>query len=141
MENTETSTKTSFLLQVLRPEGKAFDGEVKVVAFPAFDGEVAVLANHAPFLCAMGKGLLQITDDKSKNHYFFVEGGIAEVNDNKMCFLADYITPIGEIDRESVENELKNTMQRNIDSSYTSQDKQYDVEKYQLMLKALEKAQ
>jgi len=60
-----------------------FDGSARQVVLPGEEGEVSVLDFHAPMLCALGEGAVQIDES-----VFPVRRGIATVNRNMVTILA-----------------------------------------------------
>jgi len=81
--------KTStFQCSVVTPEKVVLDTPATFVAFPAHDGEVGVLVNRAPLVCRMGIGSLRVESPQG-NHTFFVDGGFAQVVDNRLTLLTE----------------------------------------------------
>ena len=66
------------LLEIITPEDKLFEGEVTSVKFPGTDGEFGVLNNHAPIISTLTKG-----------SSFEINGGVIEMQNNKIIVLAD----------------------------------------------------
>jgi F-type H+-transporting ATPase subunit epsilon len=91
-------------LEIITPESNVFSGEAKAVSLPGLDGIFQVLNNHAPVISALKKGSLVVelehplTEDQ-KNDFIAVEspekisvsinGGVAELNQNKLIVLAE----------------------------------------------------
>lgn len=91
-------------LEIITPESNVFSGEAKAVSLPGLDGIFQVLNNHAPVISALKKGSLVIeleqplTEDQ-KNDFIALEspekisisinGGVAELNQNKLIVLAE----------------------------------------------------
>ena len=46
----------SFHLQIVTPTGVCFDGECHEVSVRTIDGGVSILANHIPYVTALGDG-------------------------------------------------------------------------------------
>jgi F-type H+-transporting ATPase subunit epsilon len=91
-------------LEIITPESNVFSGEAKAVSLPGLDGIFQVLNNHAPVISALKKGSLVVelaqplTEDQ-KNDFIALEspekisisinGGVAELNQNKLIVLAE----------------------------------------------------
>lgn len=91
-------------LEIITPESNVFSGEAKAVSLPGLDGIFQVLNNHAPVISSLKKGSLVVelehplTEDQ-KNDFIAVEspekisvsinGGVAELNQNKLIVLAE----------------------------------------------------
>ncbi len=82
-------------LELLTPEGKIFSGEVYGVQMPGVTGSFEVLQNHAPMIAALQQGKLKVLQDKlhgGTETYYSIQGGFAEVLDNKVTVLAEGAT-------------------------------------------------
>ena len=77
------------LLEIITPEDKLFAGEVTSVKFPGTDGEFGVLNNHAPIISTLTKGSIQVTDSNNESKSFEINGGVIEMQNNKIIVLAD----------------------------------------------------
>ena len=91
-------------LEIITPESNVFSGEAKSVSLPGLDGVFQVLNNHAPIISALKKGNLVvelegplieeqkndvIVIDSSDKISVAVNGGLAELNKNKLIVLAE----------------------------------------------------
>ncbi len=72
------------LFQGRRP---VFQGSARQVVLPGEDGEVSVLDYHAPMLCVLGEGTVQIDELDVP-----VRGGLACVTCNSVTILASSST-------------------------------------------------
>ncbi|WP_199856348.1 ATP synthase F1 subunit epsilon [Lunatibacter salilacus] len=77
-------------LEIITPDKKVFVGEVSEASFPGADGSFQVLKNHAPLVSALAKGPISFTTTLGKQS-FVVDGGVVEVNDNKIMVLAEKV--------------------------------------------------
>ena len=77
------------LLDILTPEKLLFQGEVKSIKLPGTNGEFEILNNHAPIISTLSKGDISITDTKNKKQNFSINGGVIEMQKNKIIVLAD----------------------------------------------------
>ena len=76
------------LLEIITPEDKLFEGEVTSVKFPGTDGEFGVLNNHAPIISTLTKGSIEVTDSNNESKRFEINGGVIEMQNNKIIVLA-----------------------------------------------------
>jgi len=83
----------TFHCSVVTPERAVLDTEATFVAFPAHDGEIGILHNRAPLLCQLGKGVLRVENGNITNR-FDIQGGFAQMVDNKLTILTDNATEI-----------------------------------------------
>ncbi len=77
-------------LEILTPDKKVFEGEVTSVTVPGTMGSFEILNNHAPIISTLEDGKLTVRGAKSE--HFFINGGVVEVNNNKVMVLAEGIT-------------------------------------------------
>ncbi|GAB4135440.1 MAG: hypothetical protein Fur0041_09470 [Bacteroidia bacterium] len=76
-------------LEIITPDKKLFSGDVKSVVLPGSEGKFGVMNNHAPIISTLGKGTVKVTDDAQKVQNFDINGGVAEVFNNKITILAE----------------------------------------------------
>jgi F-type H+-transporting ATPase subunit epsilon len=87
----------TFHCSVITPERSVLDTEATFVAFPAHDGEVGILRDRAPLLYKMGIGVLRVETPEG-NHVLFVDGGFAQMVDNRLTLLTEQAKRPQEID-------------------------------------------
>src|SRR5689334_5985259 len=97
--------KETFHCSVITPERAVLETEATFVAFPAHDGEVGILPGRAPLLFKMGIGELRVETPEG-NHKFFVDGGFAQMVENRLTLLTEQAKTVGEIDRAAAERAL-----------------------------------
>ncbi len=76
-------------LQIITPDKKVFDGEVKLVQVPGSIGSFQILNNHAPIISTLEKGNVKIIDGHDKTSFIPIGGGVIEVKHNKIIILAE----------------------------------------------------
>lgn len=96
----------TFLCSVITPERAVLETQATFVAFPAHDGEVGVLANRAPLLYKLGIGELRVESPEG-NHRLFIDGGFAQMVENRLTILTDQAQNVGEIDRAAAQRALE----------------------------------
>jgi F-type H+-transporting ATPase subunit epsilon len=97
----------SFQCTIVTPEAQPFNAAVTSVVLPAHDGQLGLLTNRAPILVRLGAGNLKIeTTGKEVNYY--VQGGVAQMKDNKLTVLTHEAVPASEINAEAARTELAN---------------------------------
>ena len=95
----------TFHCSVITPERAVLEADATFVAFPAHDGEVGILPGRAPLLSKMGIGELRVESPEG-NHTFFVDGGFAQMVENRLTLLTEQAKALEEIDRAAVERAL-----------------------------------
>ena len=77
------------ILEIITPEKKAFSGEINSVKFPGVSGGFEILKNHAPIISALTKGDIRIVTIDNKTETLTINGGVIEMQNNKIIVLAD----------------------------------------------------
>lgn len=76
-------------IEIRTPDKSLFTGEVSLVQLPGIDGLFEILENHAPLVAALQKGRIKIHAQDDKPEFFEINGGVAEVLDNRILVLAE----------------------------------------------------
>jgi F-type H+-transporting ATPase subunit epsilon len=76
-------------LQIITPDKKIYEGEVKLVQVPGSKGSFQVLRNHAPIISTLDAGKVKIIDAGDKTSFVTINGGVIEVKNNKIIILAE----------------------------------------------------
>lgn len=74
-------------LRIVTPEGTAFEKQVSYVNIPTGFGSVGILANHAPMLCAVRKGVLLCRTEGGEENRVAVGDGVANTAENEVTLL------------------------------------------------------
>ena len=96
----------TFHCSVITPERVVLECEAKFVAFPAHDGELGVLTNRAPLVCKLGIGPMRI-DTAAEKHVLFVDGGFAQVVENRLSILTEQACKADELNADAAERALE----------------------------------
>lgn len=75
-------------LEIITPERRLFEGEVKLVQVPGKQGSFEVLKNHAPIISTLTNGIIKIITSKDKKETVLINSGIIEVKANNITILA-----------------------------------------------------
>ena len=76
-------------LEIISPSTKLFEGEVISVKLPGTNGEFEILNNHAPIISTLIQGTVRVIDNNNKTEEFEIDGGVIEMQNNKIIVLAD----------------------------------------------------
>jgi F-type H+-transporting ATPase subunit epsilon len=76
-------------LEIITPDKKLFEGTVKSAIFPGSEGSFGVLDNHAAMIATLMKGKVELIEENNNKLEFNVNGGVVEVNKNKVVVLAE----------------------------------------------------
>lgn len=76
-------------VDIVSAEGEIYSGNASMVYAPARLGEVGIAPRHAPLLTALKPGEVRVEDTDGKEHFFYVTGGMLEVQPHLVTVLAD----------------------------------------------------
>ncbi|MCX6997257.1 MAG: ATP synthase F1 subunit epsilon [Kiritimatiellaeota bacterium] len=80
----------AYSIQMLTPEGEAYEGEATAVVAPGELGSFGVLAHHQPMIAALTAGVLKITTADAHNVAFDIGPGLLEVTpEHNVIILTD----------------------------------------------------
>ena len=107
-------------VDIVSAEGEIFSGEASMVFAPGIMGELGIAPRHAPLLTALKAGEVRVQNEAGE-HFFFVSGGILEIQPFKVTVLADTALRAADIDeaaavaaQQKAEEALKDS-QDNVD--------------------------
>jgi F-type H+-transporting ATPase subunit epsilon len=96
----------TFPFELASPARLVFSGEVEQVDVPGAEGDFGVLAGHAPLIAALRPGILTIREAGGAKR-FYVRDGFAEVNSSGLTVLAEFATPVEELDSTELQKEIE----------------------------------
>ena len=76
-------------VDIVSAEGEIYSGNARMVYAPARMGEVGIAPRHAPLLTALKPGEVRVEDTDGKEHFFYVTGGMLEIQPHLVTVLAD----------------------------------------------------
>jgi len=104
----------AFNCVVVTPEHQALDQQATQVIFPAYDGKIGILTNRAPLLAKLGIGELRVSLPGGASKSFFIDGGIAQMKDNKLTILTTEAIPAEDLSAETARAALAEATARKI---------------------------
>ena len=76
-------------VDIVAAEGEIFSGEAAMVFAPASQGDVGIAPRHAPLLTKLRPGDLRVQTPEGEEKFFYVTGGVLEVQPHLVTVLAD----------------------------------------------------
>ena len=76
-------------VDIVSAEGEIYSGDAAMVYAPARMGEVGIAPRHAPLLTALKPGDVRVEDPDGTEHFFYVTGGMLEIQPHLVTVLAD----------------------------------------------------
>jgi F-type H+-transporting ATPase subunit epsilon len=85
-------------VDIVSAEQQIFSGLAEMVFAPAIAGEVGITPRHAPLLSPLRAGEVRVRINSEREEYFFVSGGILEIQPHVVTVLADTAVRAKELD-------------------------------------------
>ena len=89
------------------PEASIVSSEVEMVLIPGIDGDAGILPNHSPFMTTLRQGIVEVTFEEGNVKRYFVEGGFADITQDKMTILAENSLNLSDSDSDTLKNEIE----------------------------------
>ncbi len=97
-----------FKIEIVNPEKSFLTKEdVKEVIIPAFEGEMGILKDHISMISFLKPGIIYIISNSGEEK-FYVEDGIVEFKNNNLSILTSSILSLKNIDKNKIQDFLKN---------------------------------
>jgi len=78
-------------IEIVTPDKKVYDGEIRSVRVPGKKGSFQVLKDHAPIVSTLDAGTVTMVDQENNEVTYEIGGGVIEVKANKIILLADSV--------------------------------------------------
>ncbi len=88
-------------VDIVSAEGEIFSGEAKMVYAPAAMGDIGIAPRHAPLLTNLRAGDLRVETPEGEEKFFYVTGGVIEVQPHLVTVLADSALRGDDLDEEA----------------------------------------
>ena len=76
-------------VEIVRAEEDVWSGEGTMVFAPAEMGEIGIAPQHAPLLTRLKPGEIRVQQDSGEEQFFYVSGGLLEVQGHLITVLSD----------------------------------------------------
>ena len=123
----------SFNVVIVTPEQQVLDQSVTQAILPAHDGEIGILTGRAPLLVKLGQGRFQLDMQGGRKRVLYVEGGIAQMKDNKLTVLTQMAVPAEEINAEAARAEYAEATSQRITDEKSFDDRQRRLQRGRAM--------
>ncbi len=112
-----------FKVEIVNPEKSFLSKEdVTEVVVPAFEGEMGILRDHISIISFLKPGIIKVYS-KSEEKKYFVEDGIVEFKDNNLSILTSSIYNMSDLDRNKIDQILKQAEKESIEENIDDQKK------------------
>ena len=79
-------------IEIITPDNKIFEGDIKSVRVPGKKGSFQVLKDHAPIVSTLENGPVILVDQAGTETRYQINGGVIEVKMNKIILLAESVS-------------------------------------------------
>ena len=85
-------------VEIVSAEEEIFSGEAHMVFAPAIMGEVGIAPRHTPLISPLKPGEVRLDMGDGKEEFFFISGGILEVQPHLVTVLSDTAIRANDLD-------------------------------------------
>jgi len=104
--------RTPFTVEVLTPEGEAFNDEVEMLSTRTTVGSIGVLANHQPLLTMLDPTELRLHKSETEVLRFAQGEGFLQMSGTHALVLVDEVFPVDQLDAGTIADRLREAEQR-----------------------------
>lgn len=102
-------------VKFVRPDKQLYEGKAAHVVLVTYTGELGVWPGHASEICALGDGVIRITQteaDGGQERGVVVSGGYAEIHNDVVVVIADHARATNDIEPEVVKETRAHAQER-----------------------------
>jgi F-type H+-transporting ATPase subunit epsilon len=99
--------RTPFQVEVLTPEGEAFNDEVEMVSTRTSIGSIGILANHQPLLGMLDPTELRLYKSESDVVRYAQGEGFLQISGEHALVLVDEVFEVDKLDTSDLQDRLK----------------------------------
>lgn len=94
---------------LVSPERLLLSEEAEMVTLPGTEGDLGVLSGHEPLITTLRPGVIDVKGGTLGDQRFFVLGGFAEINPERVTVLAEEALPMAELDAAALDRRISDT--------------------------------
>ena len=114
----------SFQCVLVTPEQQVLDEQVAQAILPAHDGLVGILTGRSPLLVKLASGTLRVDLPGGGRRFFYVDGGVAQMKDNRLTILSKEAAQADQIDAEAARAEFAEAQARQTTDARTAKERE-----------------
>jgi F-type H+-transporting ATPase subunit epsilon len=123
----------AFQCVIVTPEQQAFDESITQAIVPAHDGKIGILTDRAPLLVKLGIGALELDLAGGQRRTLFIDGGIAQMKDNRLTIVTNEALEPSQIDVESARAEFNEASAQKTTDQKSYDDRQHRMQRARAM--------
>jgi F-type H+-transporting ATPase subunit epsilon len=124
---------TTFPVQIMTPEGAAYEGTAEMVSTRTLVGSIGIRANHEPLMAMLDPTELRIYETDTEIKRFAQGDGFLQMADNALLMLVEEAIPVEDLDLADLRSRLEEAQTRldaAEDSSADQERAQRDVKRW-----------
>ena len=94
---------------LVSPERLLLSEQADMVTIPGTDGYMGVIKGHMPLISTLRAGMIDVSGGTAGDGKYFIRGGFAEVNPDKIIVLAEEAIPMTQMDIAVIDQRIKDT--------------------------------
>jgi F-type H+-transporting ATPase subunit epsilon len=102
------SSGKEFEFELVSPEQILFRGKATMVVLPATTGALGILADHAPTVVTLARGIIEVYNNDDITHRLFVGGGFANITEQSCLTMANEAISVQDINEDELQQYIKN---------------------------------
>ena len=118
-------------VDIVSAEEQIYSGEAYMVYAPAIMGELGIAPRHTPLISPLKPGEIRLDMGDGKEEYFFISGGILEVQPHLVTVLSDTAIRAADLDEAAALE-----AQKRAEAALVDQNSELDIAKAQSELAA-----
>jgi F-type H+-transporting ATPase subunit epsilon len=129
--------RTPFQVEVLTPEGEAYNDEAEMVSTRTSIGSIGILARHQPLLAMLDPTEMRIYRSESDILRFAQGEGFVQVAGDRVLVLVDELFEVDDLDTSELQDRLKRAEQEIESSDENSEERRVaerDKRRYEAFL-------
>jgi F-type H+-transporting ATPase subunit epsilon len=92
---------------LVSPERLLLSEHADMVTVPGTDGYMGVIRGHMPLISTLRAGMIEVQGSANADGKYFIRGGFAEVNPDKIIVLAEEAIPMTDMDIAVIDQRIK----------------------------------
>ena len=112
---------SSIRVEIVSAEGEIYSGDAQMLFAPAQQGELGIAPRHAPLLTNLKPGEVRVQTEDGEEQFFYVTGGILEIQPHLVTVLADSALHGDQLDEEAA-LEARNRAREVLEGRHTTTD-------------------
>jgi len=94
-------------MDLVSPEKLLLSDEYEMVVVPGAEGDFAVMAGHSAVTSSLRPGVIAIYEGDAEKDRIFVNGGFAQIAEDKLTVLAEEAIHVADLDRSDLEQRIQ----------------------------------